>query len=565
MSDTDRGRELIEKYLDGVIDRAELAELELMLASDKDVAKEFARAARTDGFVYFHFNELKAETALQFEVPEMPAPARQPIPTPEVGRLPALRARRRLKNLMEHLVGPTGSLVLHVVVIALLIILISNPPPPPKTEPPIEITMGEPDESQPFEPPPELGPETPGAPTEETPLVPFSPPEETVQPPEVAAPPEEPKEDLTGVLEVAKREKSPLTLPTTYGTRSAAAQGKAVGDFGGSWGKMTVPAVNKALKWLKEHQGPDGSWGPNKVAMTGLGLLTFLAHGETTASTNYGPTVEKAIRFLLAQQGRDGAFVKTDSQSGPYEHAMATYAVSEAYGLTRIVALKDAMERAVQVILNGQQKGGGWDYKYSQGGRRDTSVAGWQVQALKAAFIAGAENPGLKEALGRAAGDLKKARDPASGRFYYTDRSGHMSEGITGIAVLCLELLGDAESREARQGLRLLGGADCNWRSPPSWALYSWYYVTQAKFHEGRPGWDRWNAQFARAYVRAQNEDGSWTAPGEDEQKYGPAYSTTLAALTLQVYYRVLPTYQTNAVAVTAGEGAGEDVKVGVL
>ena len=56
-------------------------------------------------------------------------------------------------------------------------------------------------------------------------------------------------------------------------------------------------------------------------------------------------------------------------------------------------------------------------------------------------------------------------------------------------------------------------------------------------------------------YVKNQNEDGSWTSAGDNrtdstgkEIDLGPVYSTTLAALTLQVYYRFLPTYKPIAV-----------------
>ena len=92
MQELDRARELIDKYLDDVIDQAELAELELTLASEPEAAREFARAARTDGFLYFHFNELRAEDALQFErKPEgAPAPAPRIVRPPVLERLPQL-------------------------------------------------------------------------------------------------------------------------------------------------------------------------------------------------------------------------------------------------------------------------------------------------------------------------------------------------------------------------------------------------------------------------------------------------------------------------------------------
>jgi hypothetical protein len=273
----------------------------------------------------------------------------------------------------------------------------------------------------------------------------------------------------------------------------------------------------------------------------------------------------------MSQQDAEGRFCKTDDQPGPYAHGIATYSISEAYGLTRIPSLKPVMEKAIQVILNGQQPKGGWNYNYSKAARRDTSVAGWQIQALKSAYIAGAENPGLKEAMEKAVEDLKSVFDPETGRFFYTDKSSHKTDSITGIAVLCMQLLGHATDKEARAGLQALNGTPCDWDKPPAWPMYAWYYVTQAKFHQGGQTWSGWNAKFARAYVKEQNEDGSWKSPGDrgesetgQEVNLGPVYSTALAALTLQVYYRFLPTYKPIAVE-PVDQTDTDDVKIEVL
>ena len=48
-------------------------------------------------------------------------------------------------------------------------------------------------------------------------------------------------------------------------------------------------AVTKALRWLKQNQNPDGSWGSaNKPAMTGLTLLAYFGHCETPNSSEIG-------------------------------------------------------------------------------------------------------------------------------------------------------------------------------------------------------------------------------------------------------------------------------------
>jgi hypothetical protein len=336
--------------------------------------------------------------------------------------------------------------------------------------------------------------------------------------------------------------------------RSAGGRKAMLHQYAGRWGEHTEAAVIRALRWLKQNQNADGSWGPNKTAMTGLGLLTFLAHGETTSSEEFGGTVEKAIKHLVSRQDQSGRFCKTDTQPGPYAHGMAAYAISEAYGLTRIPALKPVMEKAIQVILDGQQSKGGWNYEYDRGPRRDTSVAGWQIQALKAAYLAGAENEGIKDAMDKSIEDLMSVHNAETGKFGYTDKGGG-TDGVNGIAILCLQLMGHGKEKEVRQGLQALKKADCDWSDPGSWAMYGWYYITQAKFHHGGSTWSAWNSKFARVLTKNQNSDGSWTAPGEEakvhhgkETNYGPVYATTFGALTLQVYYRFLPTYKPIAV-----------------
>ncbi len=66
-----------------------------------------------------------------------------------------------------------------------------------------------------------------------------------------------------------------------------------------------------------------------------------------------------------------------------YVHAIACYAVSEGYGLTQIPMLKVAMDNSIRIIIEGQNPDGGYDYGYKKGARQDTSVTGWNAQALK--------------------------------------------------------------------------------------------------------------------------------------------------------------------------------------
>ncbi len=456
------------------------------------------------------------------------------------------------KNFVEWAAGPVGSITLHVVGILLLVLFASMITPRQK-DPEIEVQMIEVDEQKLDE------------------LLEEKPPEELpdlvdqVTPPDVdmdMTPPE--VEDFTAApvqdnveLNIASDAISPIVMkglaPGQMANRSGAGRAAAIGAYGGKWGQYAEAAVLRALEWLRINQNQDGSWGTHdKEAMTGLGILTFLAHGETTASEKYGPTVERAIRYLVARQNEKGEFDKVDTTGGTYSQAICVYAVSEAYGMTRIPSLKGVMEKGAQVLINGQQSKGGYDYKFAKGERRDTSLAGWCCQAMKAAYIAGAENAGLHEAMEKAVEDFKSVQKPEDGSFYYSKiGASHSTHSITAVAVLSMQLLGHAGDPEVNRGMDFLGGATCKWENPPDWPMYAWYYISQTKFHKGGATWSNWNNQFAPQFIRNQKPDGHWESPGlalgagaTGRENMHPVYATTLAALTLQVYYRFLPTYQ---------------------
>ena len=564
MSEPRHAEELIERYLDDLLAPGEIEELERLLVADPEVARLFNDKARTDQLIQTHFMKSAAEVSFEFDDAQH-ARAAEKMRSAYADRI--TRPKWSWQSVRDHLWGPTGTIVVHVLLLLMLIRLVSYTPL--QKEPEYEVLVLEQQNTRldPLEELPEWDP-----PPEATPEI-TVPPEafaEPAQPPDMEpSAASEPPLDI-GSLDIINNVQGVLIMDKLAPGRTDKVRRDALDAHSGGMGRYTEASVVRALEWLKAHQAPDGSWGPNKPAMTGLALLTFLAHGETTSSEPYGQTVEKAIRFMVSQQDEGGRYC-TINQPGSYAHAIAAYAVSEAYGMTRIPSLKPVMEKSIQVILDGQQSGGGWDYDYKKTARRDTSVAGWQVQALKAAWIAGAENKGLHDAIEKAAADIKSAQDAESGRFFYTDGKSHKTDGITAVAVLSLQLAGHGTTREVRAGLDAISSTRCDWDKPPDWPLYAWYYITQAKFHQGGNSWTRWNNQFARAFVRNQNEDGSWTSPGAksdnthgNEVHLGPVYSTTLAALTLQVYYRHLPTYKSLAVAPAETPGA-QDLKVEVL
>jgi hypothetical protein len=332
--------------------------------------------------------------------------------------------------------------------------------------------------------------------------------------------------------------KSVMQLKIPSGLRNPPGIQDAVAKHGAG---PSLQSVIKALRWLKEHQNEDGSWSGSgsRTGMTGLALLCYLAHGETPTSEEFGQTVEKAIRHLMYVQTSGGRF-KQCGEHYVYGHAIAAYGLAESYNMTRMVFLKDPMEKAIQIIIDGQQEGGAWDYDYSKGKRRDLSVTAWQVQALKAAKLAGASNKDLDQTIERAVQGVKTF---AAGEGYLSyGGNGELSPTLTAAGVLCLQLLGKADDRYVRDGLNAIRDLMCSWTGGAEHNnTYSWYYATQAFFQNGGGPWAKWNKHMLPMMVQNQLPDGHWSHGGTHSSS--PVYDTTMCCLTLEIYYKYLPSY----------------------
>jgi hypothetical protein len=316
-------------------------------------------------------------------------------------------------------------------------------------------------------------------------------------------------------------------------------------------------AIFRALRWLKANQASDGSWPNVRPAMTSLALLAFLGHGELPDSEEFGGTVQRAMEWLVSNQEPDGRFKGRDPND--YSQPIAAYALCEAVMLTRVPSVRYAAERAVEVLLTGQHPDGAWDYRCRQSERKDTSYMGWCIQALKAASLAKVgDQRRTEEASIRAAAAMRRQFCAGSdanygGVFSYTG-PGTGQGGLTGVGVLCLQLLRVADTAEARGGMRTVEQWNVNWANPGVTSpLYYWYYGVQAAFHNGGSAWEKWNPMLARELVRNQvrvpggeggRELGYWDSPSASEHHDGRVMDTCLCVLMLEVPYRYLPLYR---------------------
>ena len=253
------------------------------------------------------------------------------------------------KNIAEWMAGPLGSILIHVGIILAALFLVSTAVK--KEEPEIEVQVVEVDDQQLDEILEDLKP------PEELPdmVDQITPPDVDIDmtpPPDVQDFTAAPVMDTVTELDIASDAISPIIMknlaPGNMSNRSGAGRAAAIGAFGGKWGEYAEAAVLRALEWLRVNQNPDGSWAnSNKEAMCGLGILTFLAHGEKPGdSPEFGETVQKALEYLMSVQNSAGQFVPT---GGGYAHAIATYALCEAYGMTMNPNVRESADRAIQI------------------------------------------------------------------------------------------------------------------------------------------------------------------------------------------------------------------------
>ena len=436
---------------------------------------------------------------------------------------------------------------------------------------------------------PEPPPETEPTPDTDVDVQMDSPNVSPVEVAEVVPPTAEPQSVKVASVDAMRNIKSPVTMKSVAGTaRNAGVRGRYTSG-GAQYGDAnTERAVMKALRWLKLHQNSDGSWPGVKPASTGLAILTYLAHGETPSSPEFGKTVERGLEFLIEciRVNKEGKATMAGSDGNEYAFLIGTYALCEAYGMTKNPNARAAAEKTLQRIIKGQSSTGGWDYKINRHSNRDDmSFAGWALQAIKAGKMAGIHLDGMDECIKKAIKCLQ-TRNFKNGGFNYV--AGGNPTGLTATGCLAMQLLGYSNTKEVKEALDFMrdwkpsfdpkdlpkGKSEKNAGSCPQ---YYCYYAAQCKYQAGMAKnaasgnlalWKKWNAEMKALYpstiIDDKNKDGTpvtvkdvkgkdqpvghWV--NKDAHTTRPVMDTCLAALQLMVYYRYLPTTQLKATEV---------------
>lgn len=324
---------------------------------------------------------------------------------------------------------------------------------------------------------------------------------------------------------------------------------------------LTEAAVARGLRWMAMHQAGDGYWSLHKfdaapgcscggrggahsdAGGTALALLPFLGAGQTHLVGRYRDEVSRGLRWLLAQQRKDGDLRgSSQGNTGMYAHGQATIVLCEAYMMTGDNTLREPAQKALDFIVAAQHDAGGWRYAPKQPG--DTSVVGWQVMALQSGRAAKLNVP--DETLELAGVFLDSVSSSNGAKYAYMPRQP-ATHVMTAEGLLCRMYLGwKRDIPGIEQGIQFLTSSHLPKEADPN--IYYWYYGTQALHHYGGPEWETWNGEMRDILIETQerrgHQAGSWAPRGPHAAAGGRLYMTALATCSLEVYYRHLPIFR---------------------
>lgn len=408
---------------------------------------------------------------------------------------------------------------------------------------------------------------------------------------------------------------NPDSSNSSVGLTGGASGGRGKGGLGGMYKKRpglsggtpetSDPQLDAALKWLKDHQNAEGHWSATTfgedsvrkgaehtynidfvnvgekdgdigweatcdVGLTGLSVLAFTGFGLHHKSKGYGDVLRRALIYLRKIQGNDGCFSDKSDDHFIYNHAIATMAIAELYGLSRDAILRPICDRAVAFILKAQNPGLGWRYGV-QPGINDSSVTGWMVLTL---FTC--ENSGLLFDNNKCYADAGMWYDQVTIDVNGYLKCGYNSPGsdnarlrsaqnydsnpsMDAIYVMSMLFMGARDSKDA--DIQELAGVCVEKGFLPQWEenkidYYYWYYASQALHQVGGNKWARWDNAISKTLIERQrgfhasdvgkglissdvlDEHGSWDPVGAWGVSGGRVYATAINALTLQTTHR---------------------------
>jgi len=312
----------------------------------------------------------------------------------------------------------------------------------------------------------------------------------------------------------------------------------------------TEAVIKGALRWLAGKQQPNGAWGSSaeekqhSAAIGGYTLMAFLGGGQLPGEGEFGKNVSLGIQYLLDSMDGQGFYGNKNDGQYMYGHGVATIALSELYGASKLATMRPKLERAIRIIIAAQNREGGWRYRpisYDA----DISVTVLQVVALRSAKNAGLDVP--QKTIDDAVQYVKRCFISSSGGFgYQPGQSAGFAR--TAAAIYSLQVCGLYDDPMVKKGSEYLMKEYKDGHM--EWFTYGNFYAAPAQYMQGGETWKKWYDKLHQTLMSRVTTEGdkSYWSPDkinlDGGRAVGAVYCTSVYAMILAMPYHYIPLYQ---------------------
>jgi hypothetical protein len=272
--------------------------------------------------------------------------------------------------------------------------------------------------------------------------------------------------DLASVDAALSAESAAANQAAMAANAAAVPRGRAWTSYQGATNE-SEDAVDKALKWLAEHQMQNGGWcynhnlgpchgqcsdpGTMPEALngaTGMACLCFISHGNTHRGGRYQAQVIAGLKFLISRMGHDGSMYEKGGRM--YSHALATLALCEDLRIRKDKDFAKMTSQGLGVLPGppAEQAGGGEaDEKPIPGFKPHSGPISFRdKQAMKEQNREGQAMEGIISAAAlRAVEFILHAQDTSNGGWRYEPATPDSDISVTGWQVMALFSAGKAQ------------------------------------------------------------------------------------------------------------------------
>jgi hypothetical protein len=304
----------------------------------------------------------------------------------------------------------------------------------------------------------------------------------------------------------------------------------------------TQQAILNGLNWLASRHAPDGGFGQGDAYARNVGVcalcgLAYLSQGWRGA---FHARIMECTKYLLAH-AQPGGFIVEDevvTHAALYGHGFATLYLGQIFGEDKRAEVREALKRAVGLIVSLQNAEGAWKYT-TLPGDEDVSITTCQMMALLSARQAGIAVP--HAAISRGVDFLRRCQNPDGGFRYRLIDPPESLFPRSAAAVATLHAAGLHKDDSVLRGRKYLETAATPAISQVQHGEYYYYghfYATHAACQAGETTWNRWYPVVRNELLQRQSSDGYWQDPN-----IGAEYATAMALIILQFPYVRIPLF----------------------